>query len=107
MRCYMESRSFHLHDGKKGAALAVRVTPRASKNEIVDILSDGTVKVHLTAPPLEGKANEALLKFLAKVLEIPVKQLEIVAGANGRDKLISVIDMDARTVHKKIVDHME
>jgi uncharacterized protein len=103
----MESRSFHLHDGKKGAALAVRVTPRASKNEIVDILSDGTVKVHLTAPPLEGKANEALLKFLAKVLEIPVKQLEIVAGANGRDKLISVIDMDARTVHKKIVDHME
>jgi uncharacterized protein (TIGR00251 family) len=102
----MESRSFHLHDGKKGAALAVRVTPRASKNEIVDILSDGTVKVHLTAPPLEGKANEALLKFLAKVLEIPVKQLEIVAGANGRDKLISVIDMDARTVHKKIVDHM-
>jgi uncharacterized protein len=102
----MESRSFHLHDGKKGAALAVRVTPRASKNEIVDILSDGTVKVHLTAPPIEGKANEALLKFLAKVLEIPVRQLEIVAGANGRDKLISVIDMDARTVHKKIVDHM-
>jgi len=102
----MESRSFHLHDGKKGAALAVRVTPRASKNEIVDILSDGTVKVHLTAPPVEGKANEALLKFLAKVLEIPVRQLEIVAGANGRDKLISVVDMDAITVHKKIVDHM-
>jgi len=102
----MESRSFHLHDGKKGAALAVRVTPRASKNEIVDILRDGTVKVHLTAPPVEGKANEALLKFLAKVLEIPVRQLEIVAGANGRDKLISVVDMDAITVHKKIVDHM-
>ena len=102
----MESRSFHLHDGKKGAALAVRVTPRASKNEIVDILSDGTVKVHLTAPPVEGKANEALLKFLAKVLEIPVRQLEIVAGANGRDKLISVVDMDAITVHTKIVDHM-
>ena len=102
----MESRSFHLHDGKKGAALAVRVTPRASKNEIVDILGDGTVKVHLTAPPVEGKANEALLKFLAKVLEISPSQLEIVAGASGRDKLISVIDMDARTVHKKIVEHM-
>jgi uncharacterized protein (TIGR00251 family) len=102
----MGPRSFHLHDGKKGAALAVRVTPRASKNEIVDILSDGTVKVHLTAPPVEGKANEALIKFLADVLEIPVKQLEIVAGGTGRDKLISVIDMDAKTVHKKIVDHM-
>ena len=53
----MASRSYHLHDGKKGAALAVRVTPRASKNEIVDILSDGTVKVHLTAPPGGGKSK--------------------------------------------------
>jgi uncharacterized protein (TIGR00251 family) len=102
----MVSRSFHLHDGKTGAALAVRVTPRASKNEIVDILSDGTVKVHLTAPPVEGKANEALLKFLAKVLDVPIRQLEIVAGVNGRDKLISVIDMDANTLHKKIVDYI-
>jgi len=102
----MESRSYHLHDGKKGAALAVRVTPRASKNEIVEILSDGTVKVHLTAPPVEGKANEALLKFLAKLLDVPIKQLEVVAGAGGRDKLISVIDMDANTLHKKILDHI-
>ncbi len=102
----MGSRSFHLHDGKKGAALAVRVTPRASKNEIVDILSDGTVKVHLTAPPVEGKANAALLKFLSKVLDVPLRQLEVVAGAGGRDKLISVIDMDANTLHKKIMDHI-
>jgi len=103
----MESRSFRLHDGRKGAALAVRVTPRASKNEIVEILSDGTVKVHLTAPPVEGKANMALLKFLANVLDIPIKQLEVVAGATGRDKLISVIDMDADTLHKKIVNHIK
>jgi uncharacterized protein (TIGR00251 family) len=102
----MGSRSFHLHNGKTGAALVVRVTPRASKNEIVDILSDGTVKIHLTAPPVEGKANEALLKFLAKVLDVPLKQLELVAGVGGRDKLISVIDLDADTLHKKIVAHI-
>lgn len=102
----MGARSFHLHDGKKGAALAVRVTPRASKNEIVDILSDGTVKIHLTAPPVEGKANAALLKFLSKVLDVSQKRLELVAGAGGRDKLISVIDMDADTLHKKIVDNI-
>jgi uncharacterized protein (TIGR00251 family) len=100
----MESRSYLLHDGKKGAALAVRVTPRASKNEIVDILSDGTIKVHLTAPPVEGQANTALLKFLAKVLDVPLKQLEVVAGTHGRNKLVSVIDMDAVTLHKKILD---
>jgi uncharacterized protein (TIGR00251 family) len=102
----MTPRKFHLHEGKKGAALAVRVTPRASKNEIVEILSDGTVKVHLTAPPVEGKANDALVKFLAGVLEVPVSRVEIVAGANGRDKLVAVTDMNSPTLHKKIVEHI-
>jgi len=102
----MTQRDFRLHDGKKGAALALRVTPRASKNEIVEVLSDGTVKVHLTAPPVEGKANEALLKFLAEILEISISRLEIVAGAGGRDKLVSVTDMDAAVLHRKIVEHI-
>jgi uncharacterized protein (TIGR00251 family) len=102
----MASKSFHLHDGKTGAALAVRVTPRASRNEIVDILNDGTIKIHLTAPPVEGKANEALLKYLSKILNTPLNRLEVVAGASGRDKLISVIGMDSDTLHKKILSHM-
>jgi uncharacterized protein (TIGR00251 family) len=102
----MSPRKFHLHDGKKGSALAVRVTPRASKNEIVEVLSDGTVKVHLTAPPVEGKANEALVKFLAEVLGVAPARIEVVAGASGRDKLISVLEMDTATVHQKIVDHL-
>lgn len=102
----MERRKFDLHDGKRGAALAVRVTPRASRNEIFGVLNDGTVKIHLTAPPVEGQANEALLKFLAEVLGVPVSRLEIVAGKTGRDKLVSVLDMDAETVHKRIVKHM-
>jgi uncharacterized protein len=102
----MAPRDFHLHDGKRGAALALRVTPRASKNEIVEVLSDGTVKIHLTAPPVEGKANEALLKFLAEILDVPISHLDIVAGAGGRDKLISVTDMDAATLHKKVVEHI-
>jgi len=102
----MTDRNLHLHDGKKGAALAVRVTPRASKNEISEVLSDGTIKIHLTAPPVEGKANEALLKFLSGVLKVPVSHLEVVAGVNGRDKIVSVVDMDAATLHKKIVENI-
>ena len=46
-------REFELHDGKNGAAIAVRVTPRTAKNEIFAILDDGTVKIRLTAPALE------------------------------------------------------
>jgi uncharacterized protein (TIGR00251 family) len=102
----MERRKFDLHDGKRGAALAVRVTPRASRNEIFGVLNDGTVKIHLTAPPVEGQANEALLKFLAEVLDVSVSRLEIVAGKTGRDKLVSVLGVDAETVHKRIVKHM-
>jgi len=103
----MGSKKFRLHGGKRGAALAVRVTPRASRNKIVEVLSDGTIKIHLTAPPVEGKANEALLKFLAGILGIPQSRLDVVAGAGGRDKLISVLDMDAETLHKKIIEHIE
>jgi len=102
----MKGRKFDLHDGKGGAALAVRVTPRASRNEVFGILNDGTIKVHLTAPPKEGEANKALLKFLAEVLDVPVSRLEIVAGKTGRDKLVSVLDMDAETVHKRIVKQL-
>lgn len=100
-------RKYRLHDGKKGAALAVRVTPRASRNEVVEILSDHTVKIHLTAPAHEGKANDELIKFLAEVLGAPKSHIDIVAGANGRDKLISVLDMDAEEVHSRIVGHLK
>ncbi len=102
----MPKRSFRLHDGQHGAALAVRVTPRASRNAIVGVLDDGTIKIHLTAPPVEGEANQALLDFLAKVLSVPKSHLEIVAGHNGRDKLISILNMDVQTVHKRILEHL-
>ncbi len=102
----MSQRKFHLHNGQKGAALAVRITPRASKNEISEILSDGTVKIRLTAPPVEGKANLALVDFLSDVLGVPPSQIEIVAGATGRDKLISVLDMDAEALHQRILQHL-
>jgi len=100
-------RKYRLHDGKKGAALAVRVTPRASRNEIVEVQSDGTVKIHITAPAHEGKANEELIEFLAEIFGVPKSRIDIVAGANGRDKLISVLDIDAHEVHNRIVGHLK
>jgi len=102
----LDSRKFHLHNGKKGAALAVRVSSRARKNEIVEILNDGTVKIRITASPSDKKANEILLEFLAEVLGIPASKLEIVAGTGGRDKLVSILDIDAVTVQERILNHM-
>ena len=88
-----------------GVTFAVRVVPRASRNQIAGV-EGGALKIKLTAPPVEGQANEALLKFLGQVLGVPRSRLDVVAGATGRDKLISVIDMDAADVHKKIVKHL-
>ncbi|HEX7975686.1 MAG TPA: DUF167 domain-containing protein [Anaerolineales bacterium] len=98
----MDSRQVHLHGGRRGAALAIRVTPRAGKNEITGIQSDGTVKVRLAAPPVDGKANEALVELLSDVLGIAKSKIEIVAGASGRDKLVSILDLDAETVQERI-----
>jgi uncharacterized protein (TIGR00251 family) len=102
----MSQRDSQEQNSRKGVILKVRVQPRASKNEIVKILSDRTVKVHLTAPPVEGKANKALLKFLAKILDVPIANIDIVAGMTGRDKVISVENMDLAMLHKKIVEHI-
>ncbi|HWQ84187.1 MAG TPA: DUF167 domain-containing protein [Anaerolineales bacterium] len=102
----MKSRPYHLHNGQKGSALAIRVTPRASRNEISEILNDGTVKIRLTAPPAEGKANQALIEFLASVLNLPPSRIELIAGATGRDKLVSILDLDAETVHQRILQHL-
>ncbi len=102
----MTSRQYHLHNGRKGAALAIRVTPRSRRNEVVEVLNDGTVRIRLTAPPAEGKANKALIEFLADILDVPASHIEIVAGASGRDKLVSVLDLDAETVHERILQHL-
>jgi uncharacterized protein (TIGR00251 family) len=102
----MSSRQYHLHNGQKGSALAIRVTPRASRNEISEILSDGTVKIRLTAPPLDGKANQALIEFLADILNVPRTRIEIVAGMTGKDKLVSILDLDAETVHERILSRL-
>ena len=103
----MTSQKFHLHNGKKGAALAIRVTPRSSHYEIAEILGDGTVRARLTAHPVEGIANDALLEFLAGVLGIAPSKLEVVAGLNGKDKLVSVLDLDADMVHERILAHIK
>lgn len=101
------TRKFTLSDGKRGSALAVRVMPRAERNQIVSMMNDGTIKVHLATEAGDEESNAELLAFLAEVLGVPKTRLEIVAGANGRDKLISILDMDVETVHQRVVAHMD
>ncbi len=103
----MSPRKYRLHDGKHGSAITVRVTPRASRNEIVEIQENGTIKIHLTAASVDGDANTALAKFLSEILGVPQTRVEIIVGTNSHDKIVSVLDMDTETLHKRIVAHVD
>lgn len=101
------SRKYVLHSGQRGSALAVRITPRASRNQIVGVLNDGTIKVQLASEPADEELNIELISYLAEVLGIPKSRVEVVAGENGRDKLVSVLDMDVETAHERVLAHVE
>jgi uncharacterized protein len=103
----LAERKFHLHDGKRGVAMAVRVTPRASRNEVTAIQDDGTVRVRLESSPKGGDSNDALVSYLAEVLGVPRSKIEIVAGETGRDKLISILDMDKDELQNRLMAYIE
>lgn len=76
------------HLSRPGAEIALRVTPRASRDAI-DETPEGVV-VKVTTPPEDGKANAAVLKLLSKALGVPKTRLVLVRGARGRDKVVRV-----------------
>ncbi len=76
------------------AILTVKVVPRASRNELAGV-QNGVIRIRLTAPPVEGAANQALVEFLADRLGVPRRNVEIVAGHTGRQKVVSVSGLSA------------
>jgi uncharacterized protein (TIGR00251 family) len=100
-------RKFKLHDGKSGSALTVRVTPRARRTEVAEILEDGTLRIRVTAPPVEGKANAALIEFLARALGIRKSRIEIVAGEKGLDKIVSITELSAAEVQRRLQEWID
>lgn len=89
----------HTHGGT--AVVAVHVVPRASRNEIVGVQGD-TLKVKVTAPPVKGKANEALVKLLAKTLGVKKSQIEVVSGREARRKMVRIEGVDKNVVLDQI-----
>ena len=68
--------------------IAVRLTPRASRDH-VGLTADGVVEIRVTAPPVDGAANDALLLELAKRLDVPKRELRIVSGETSRHKRVA------------------
>ncbi len=86
-----------LRETREGVLLTVRVQPRASRDEIAGIHGDA-LKVRLKAPPVEGEANAALLRFLSKRLKTPLAALSIRSGVSSRRKTVLVEGMKPAAV---------
>jgi uncharacterized protein len=84
-----------------GATFAVRVHPRAKKNALTGELGDA-LKLALTAPPADGKANEACVEFFAKFLKVPRSSVTIAAGQTSRNKMIRVAGVTAQQIRERL-----
>ena len=89
--------------GRSGAALAVRVTSPAPANQITGIQSDGSVEIQLAAPLIGKELDQALIEFLAGILDISVGQIQVVAGSAGQGRLVAIDEMDAERLQRKIL----
>ncbi len=90
-----------IQNSPTGATFAVKVHPRAKKNAITGEVGDA-LKVSLTAPPADGKANEACIEFFAKLLNLPRSSVTIAAGQSNRNKVIRVAGLSAEKVRTRL-----
>src|SRR2546425_6798432 len=92
--------------GKRAAepyvTISIRVQPRASRNAVVGWTGD-TLNIRLTAPPVEGAANAACLKFLADLLDLPPSQLTILRGERSRQKVIRITGLTQDEVRASLL----
>jgi hypothetical protein len=92
---------FAVHESPAGATFQVRIHPRAKQNAVTGELGDA-LKVSLTAPPVDGRANQACIEFFAKLLKVPRSSVTIASGQSNRNKVIRVDGLSAEDVRRRI-----
>jgi uncharacterized protein len=82
-----------------GIRFSAIIQPRSSKNEVTGVYKDA-LKIHLTSPPVDGKANKACLQFFAKWLGISSSKISIVQGISSKSKTIEVVGLTEKQFHE-------
>jgi uncharacterized protein (TIGR00251 family) len=98
----MARRKFYLQNGRMGSALAIKVIPNSADNKLTHILDDGTLIIELRTPNAKGNGNMELIKFLAEIFDIIDSEIEIIAGEEGLDKLVAILDVEADELESRI-----
>jgi uncharacterized protein len=83
------------------AVIAVRVTPRSARDDVTG-WQDGALRVRLKAPPVDGRANEALCRLLAERLGVAHSAISIISGGTARMKRVRIEGIDEKTVREKL-----
>jgi uncharacterized protein (TIGR00251 family) len=97
----VSSEALDIGESAEGITLRVRVQPRASRDAFGGE-REGALVVRLTAPPVEGAANEALVRFLGRGLGVAPSAVRIAAGASGRSKRVAVAGIDVATARARL-----
>ncbi|HJX85835.1 MAG TPA: DUF167 domain-containing protein [Candidatus Angelobacter sp.] len=95
-----------IQETAKGLTFAVRVHPRARKNAITGTVGDA-LKLALTAPPVDGKANQGVVEFLAGLFQIPRASVTIASGASSRNKVVRITGATAEQLRRKFASIAE
>jgi len=88
--------------GEEKISLAVHIQPNASKNEVLGMVNE-MVKIKITAPPIDNKANKECLKFLSKILHIPKSKLHILKGQKTRSKIIQISGINRDLCRQRLI----
>ena len=86
-----------IRESKGSCTLSVKVIPRSSRNQVVGV-EQGVLKIKLTAPPVEGAANEALVEFLADIFKKPKKSVSLLSGQQSRHKVVRISELKSSEI---------
>jgi uncharacterized protein (TIGR00251 family) len=95
-----------IQESAKGATFAVKVHPRARKNAITGVVGDA-LKLAITAPPVDGKANQAVIEFFADLFAIPRSSVTIASGETSRNKIVRIVGVSKEVAEQKLAENLK
>jgi len=93
-------------ESAKGVTFAIKVHPRARKNGLTGTIGEA-LKLAVTAPPVEGRANQAVIEFFADLFEIPRSSVTIASGETSRNKVVRVAGLGRELVERRLADNLK
>jgi len=95
-----------IKESASGVTFAVKVHPRARKNAITGAVGDA-LKLALTAPPVEGKANQSVIEFFADLFQIPRSSVTIASGETSRNKVVRIAGVSKLAAEQRLAENLK